>query len=65
MRRSRQFHYPYRSLPGPLLLRYEALAVDTESALHQHPWGQLAFVESGSMAFVVEGQPFFAPPGYA
>jgi len=65
MRRSRQFHYPYRSLPGPLLLRYEALAVDTESALHRHPWGQLAFVESGSMSFVVEGQPLFAPPGYA
>lgn len=65
MRRSRQFHYPYRSLPGPLLLRYEALAVDTESALHRHPWGQLAFVESGSMSFAVEGQPLFAPPGYA
>ncbi|MEI2454469.1 helix-turn-helix transcriptional regulator [Lysobacter firmicutimachus] len=65
MPRKHRFHYPYRTLPGPLLLRYEALAVDTESALHRHPWGQLAFVESGSMAFLVEGRPFFAPPGYA
>lgn len=61
----RRYHYPYDRLPGPLLLRCESLAMDTESDRHSHPWGQMAFVESGSMSFQIEEEMLFAPPGYA
>jgi len=50
------------TLPRPVYARAEALAANSRTAPHHHPWGQLSYATTGVLAIHTPAGRFVAPP---